>query len=111
MKAVIKNLRITPKKLNLIAEMVRGKSVTDALNLLKFVPKKAAEVLYKAVYSALKNAENTEKKNEGDLLIEKIYVTKGVSLKRFMPVSRGRAHQIKKRCSHVKIFLRTKEKV
>lgn len=107
MKVILKNLRIAPKKLNLIAEMVRGKNVTEALSILKFTPKRAAPFIYKGLFSALKNAENLGNHKEQDLVIEKIYVGKGMTLKRFMPVSRGRAHAIRKRCSNLKIFLKS----
>ena len=105
MKALIKNIRITPKKLNLIAEMIRGKKVGDALNLLKFIPKKAAGILYKGLYSAAKNAEKNNKENMGNLEIQEVLVGKGMTLKRFQPVSRGRAHPIRKRTSRMEITL------
>lgn len=107
MKSITKNIRIAPKKINLIAEMIRRKNVNEALALLKFTPKKAAGALYKALYSAVKNAENNNGKKREELIIEQIYVGKEPTLKRFMPVSRGRAHSIKKRCSQVKITLST----
>jgi large subunit ribosomal protein L22 len=105
MKAFVKNIRIAPKKLNLIAEMVRGKSASEALGLLKYLPKRGAPFLYKAVSSAVKNAENNDNQKERDLFIETIYVGKGITLKRFMPVSRGRAHTIRKRCTMLTVML------
>lgn len=109
MKSHIKNIRIAPKKMNLIAEMIRKKNVNEALALLKFTPKRAAGILYKALYSAVKNAENNEGKKKETLMVEEIYIGKEPTLKRFMPVSRGRAHSIRKRCSQVKISLSTNE--
>ena len=97
MKSVSKNIRISPKKLNLVAEMVRGKRVNDAAATLRFTPKRAAPILQKAIQSAVANAENNFKQERGNLFIQEIFVGKGVTLKRFMPVSRGRAHPILKR--------------
>lgn len=105
MKSILYNIRIAPKKLNLIATMIRGKSANEALDLLKHLPKKAAPILWKALHSAIKNAENGKNKKTENLVIEKVYVGKGITLHRSMPVSRGRAHPIRKRCSHLKIYL------
>ena len=77
MKAVLRKIRISPKKANLVAGMVRGKKVNDALALLKFMPKKGAEILYKVVQSAASNAKNNFKQNIDDLVITRLLVTKG----------------------------------
>jgi large subunit ribosomal protein L22 len=103
MKAVLRGIRISPRKANLIAGMVRGKSVKESLNILKFTPKKAARILYKVVHSAAYNAKNNFKQDLDDLIITKILVTKGPTLKRSLPVSRGRSHPILKRTSHITV--------
>ena len=103
MKAVLRRTRISPKKANLIAGMVRGKSVNEALNILKFVPKKGADILYKVIHSAAYNAKNNFSQSIDDLIITKILVTKGPMYKRTMPVSRGRAHAILKRTAHITV--------
>jgi large subunit ribosomal protein L22 len=103
MKSVISNIRISPKKLSLVAEMVRRKSVVQADSILRFTTKKAAEIIRKALASAVANAENNFKQDKESLYIEEIVVGKGPTLKRFNPVSRGRAHPILKRMSMITI--------
>ncbi|KKP37702.1 MAG: 50S ribosomal protein L22 [Candidatus Peregrinibacteria bacterium GW2011_GWA2_33_10] len=113
MKALSKNIRISSKKANLVASFVRNKKVDEALNLLKFTPKKAAPIIAKAIKSAANNATNNFKQNFEDLYIKEIYVNEGTTLKRRRLISRGRAHPILKRTSHVKVFLeiRTNDKI
>ncbi|MBU0727098.1 50S ribosomal protein L22 [Patescibacteria group bacterium] len=103
MKAILNRIRISPKKANLIAGMVRGKKVKEALSLLKFMPKKGADILYKVVHSAASNAKNNFKQKTDDLVITKILVTKGPTYKRSIPISRGRMHPIRKRTSHITV--------
>lgn len=105
MKATLRNAKIAPKKANLVAELVRGQKATDALRLLKFTPKKGAKVLYKLIDSAVANAENNFSQNKNSLVIKEIKVSKGLRLKRYIPVSRGRAHPLKKDFSHIHVFL------
>lgn len=83
--------------------MVRGKKVTDALALLKFMPKKGADILYKVIHSAASNAKNNFKQSIDDLYITQILVTKGATFKRSLPISRGRVHPIRKRTSHITV--------
>ena len=101
MKAVLRRSRISLKKANLVAGMVRGKKVEEALDILKFTPKKGAKILYKVLHSAAYNAKNNFKQSLEDLVITKIVVTKGPTFKRTLPVSRGRAHPILKRTCHI----------
>lgn len=103
MKAILRLARISPKKANLVAGMVRGKKVKDALEILEYTPKKAAKLLYKVVRSAAANATNNFKQNLDELVITRILVTKGPTLKRSIPVSRGRSHPILKRCAHITV--------
>jgi len=110
MKAVLRRIRISPKKANLIAGMVRGKKVDEALALLKFMPKKGAKIVYKVVNSAASNAKNNFKQNIDDLFITKLLVTKGPTYKRSIPISRGRAHPILKRTSHITVEVGVMEK-
>ncbi len=107
MKAVLRTIRISPKKANLVAGTVRGKKVNDALALLKFMPKKGAKIIYKVVQSAASNAKNNFKQSIDDLEITKILVTKGPTLKRSLPISRGRMHPIRKRTSHITVEVGT----
>ena len=109
MKSSAKYIRIAPQKANLIAGLVRNKTVEEALNILKFTPKKAAHPLYKAIKSAAANAKANLKQDEKDLSIKEIIVTKGSTLKRSVPISRGRVHPIKKKTSHIKVTLWVKK--
>ena len=108
MKASLRNVRISPKKVNLVAELVRTADVDQALATLEFTPKKAAKILYKVVASAKANAETNSKANASDLFIKEIKVSKGMTIKRFIPISRGRAHPINKFCSHIHVILADK---
>lgn len=103
MKAHLRQARISLKKANLVAGMVRGKKVTEALNLLKFMPKKGAQLLYKVVHSAASNAKNNYKQSFDDLIITRILVTKGMTYKRSIPISRGRVHPLLKRTAHITV--------
>jgi len=108
MKAIGKNIRISPKKLRVVAEVIRGQSVQEALQFLKFAPKKWALLLYKIVYSAAKNAENNDNQKISDLYIDSLIVNKWIVYKRWNPVSRGRMHPILKRTSNIKLELQVK---
>ena len=103
MKSVLTNARISPKKINLIAGMIRGKKAEEALTMLKFTPKKAAQMLYKIISSALANATNNFGQKREDLYIKSIIVNKGITYKRGLAVSRGRYHRILKRNSNVTV--------
>lgn len=109
MKAIGHAIRITSKKLNLIAHMVRKKDVTTAIEILKFTPKKAARILNKILKSAAANAQNNYKQEIKSLFIKEIVVTEGATLKRSLPVSRGRSHPILKRTAHATVTLGVKE--
>lgn len=108
MKAILKNAKISPKKANLVAGMVRGAMVKDALAQLKFTPKKAAGLLYKLIDSAAANAENNFKQNRDRLYIKEIIVTKGVTYKRSVPISRGRQHPRLKRNANITVHVDVK---
>ena len=110
MKAILRRIRISPKKANLVAGLIRGKTVNDALATLKFTPKKGAKILYKVVHSAAYNAKNNFKQSVDDLVITKILVTKGPTYKRSLPISRGRVHPIRKRTSHITVEVGLVEK-
>lgn len=105
MKAILRGIRISPKKANLVAGIVRNKKATEALNILKFMPKKGANILYRVLQSAMANAKNNFKQDVDDLYISQILVTKGMTFKRSIPISRGRTHPILKRSSHITVEL------
>lgn len=104
-QAVEKYIRISPKKARLVADMVRGGNAKQSLTLLKFVPKKAAKIIYKALKSAVANAENNFNLDGGNLVIAKISVDSGPTLKRFRPGAKGMAKPLKKRTSHVTVVV------
>lgn len=106
MKAFLKNYRQSPRKVRLLADLVRGKEVGKALETLKFVNKRAALPVEKLIRSAVANAKNTG--TTGTLVVKSIAVDKGVVQKRFMPRARGSASPINKRSSHITIELGTK---
>lgn len=108
MKAVLKNYRQSPRKVRLIADLVRGKKVSDALTTLKFVDKRAAGPFAKVIESAVANAKD-QGKNVENLLIKRVAVDKGVVYKRFMPRARGSASRINKRNSHISVELAEKK--
>lgn len=108
MKSHLRRVRISPKKANLVAGLIRGKEAVEALNILKFAPKKAAAVLYKALSSAVANAENNDGKRKENLKIESVVINKGPVYKRHLPSTRGRALPISKPTSHISIELNEK---
>lgn len=108
MKANGKNIRISPKKLRVIAEVVRWKGAAESLGFLKNAPKKGADILYKIVYSAMKNAENNDKQDSSKLFINTLIITKGIVYKRWNSVSRWRMHPILKRTSNIRLELQVK---
>lgn len=105
MKAILKTVRITPKKANLIAGMVRQKPVNEALEILKYTPKKAAKIIHKLLSSAVSNAVNNFKQDQKSLIVKEIVINKGPTLKRGVPVSRGRVYPILKRTAHIVLTL------
>ena len=108
MKALLKNYRQSPRKVRLIADLVRGKRVVDALTTLQFVDKRAAEPFAKVIRSAVANAKSEGRPAE-QLFIKTVRVDKGVVYKRFMPRARGSASRINKRNSHISVELGEKK--
>ncbi len=108
MKAYWKNIRISPKKLRVIAEIIRGQDASEALKFLKFAPKKWADLLYKILASAIANAENNDNQKVDTLYISTLIINKGIVYKRWNAVSRGRSHPILKRTSNIKLELQVK---
>jgi large subunit ribosomal protein L22 len=107
MKAVLKNYRQSPRKVRLLADLVRGKKVGKALEVLSFTNKRAAEPVVKLINSAVANAKQHGADVE-KLFVKSIAVDKGIVLKRFMPRARGSAAQILKRASHISVELGSK---
>ncbi len=105
MKASVRNIRISPKKLNVIAYIVRNMTAKDAMDTLRFMPKKGANIIYDVIKSAVHNAVHNDNQKMEDLKIASISVSQGLVHRRINPISRGRAHRILKRTSHVDLSL------
>ena len=103
--ASLKNYRIAPRKVRVVADMIRGKSAVEANNILMYASKKAKSPLSDLLASAVANAKNNFKIEADTLFVKEIRVDQGYVLRRQMPVSRGSAHPIHKRTSHVSITL------
>lgn len=109
--ARVKYVRISPAKVRVVLNTVRGKSVNEALSSLALTPKAASEVVYKLIKSATANAENNLGLARADLFVAEIYADGGPTLKRVQPVSKGRAYRINKRTSHITVILDTVKEV
>lgn len=96
-------LRLSPQKARLVVDMVRGKHVSEALEILSFTPKKGAVLVKKVLQSAIDNAENNEGLDIDDLRVAEIFVGEGIKLKRIQPRAKGRADRIVKRTCHVTV--------
>ena len=101
--AILKGVHISPQKARLVADLIRGKKVDNALNILNFSPKKGAEIIKKVVESAIANAENNYGVDIDELRIKTIYINKGEVLKRIRAQSKGRAGRIIKPTSHITV--------
>jgi large subunit ribosomal protein L22 len=107
--AEAKHIRISPRKMKPIANLVRGKSVKEAQAILKFTPRKGAEIFLKVLNSAVANAENNHHMDVDALFVKEIYANQGSTLKRFNAGSQGRANPVLKRSSHVGVVVAEKE--
>lgn len=105
-RAIARYVRISPRKVNIVLSLIRGKSVKEALAILKFTPKAASEVVTKVVKSAAANAENNHEMNPDNLYIAETYADQGPTLKRFKPHAQGRAFRINKRTSHITVVVK-----
>ena len=103
--AVARFVRVTPMKARRVVDLVRGMGVDDALATLKFAPQAAAATVYKVVDSAAANAEGTEHLSRTDLVVAKVLVDEGPTLKRHRPRAQGRATRIDKRTSHITVVV------
>jgi large subunit ribosomal protein L22 len=108
-KAIAKDTGLSPKRLRPIVDMVRGKKVDEALNLLRFTPTPKAKTVAKLVRSAAANAENNFQMDPADLKIIRIYVDGARSLRRFRARSRGRASPIRRHSSHITVVVSEQE--
>ena len=104
-RAYLKGTRLSPQKAGLVADVIRGKNVDEAMSFLEFSKKKASMVIRKLLESAIANAENNNNADIDKLLIKSIIVNQGMTLKRIKPRARGRADRITKPTCHIEIIL------
>lgn len=108
-RALAKDTGISPRKVRLVVDLIRGKKVDEALTVLKFTPTPTARVVAKVVKSAMANAEKNFQMTPSDLKITTIYVDEARTMKRFNPRARGRASPILKRSSHITVVVAEQE--
>ncbi len=108
-KAILRYVRITPRKCNQVLALIRGQAVDQAQNTLQFTPKNGARIVQKVLKSAVANALNVGKVRIEDLYIKEAVVGAGPTLKRWLPRAQGRATPILKRMSHVSLTVATRE--
>ena len=104
-RAVLRRFRESPRKVRAVADMIRGRSVDDALSILRMQQRKAATMLQKVLGSAIANATENEKADADKLVVTKVNIDCGPVQKRFMPRSMGRANRINNRTSHVTVVV------
>jgi large subunit ribosomal protein L22 len=102
-KAIVRGVRLSADKGRLVADLIRGKKVDQALNVLAFTQKKAAGIIKKALESAIANAEHNEGADIDELKITSIYIDKAASLKRFTARAKGRGNRIEKQSCHITV--------
>jgi len=105
-KAVAKYIRIAPRKIRIVMDLIRGKNIGEAFAILKYTPKIGSEVIEKVLKSAVANAEHNYDMNVDKLYVAAAYVDQGPTLKRIHPRSRGQAFKILKRSSHVTVVVK-----
>ncbi|WP_067842464.1 50S ribosomal protein L22 [Amphibacillus sediminis] len=108
-KAVAKTVRIAPRKVRLVIDLIRGKDVGEAIAILKNTQRGASPVVEKVLNSAIANAEHNYEMDVDNLYVSEAYVNEGVTLKRFRPRAQGRASQINKRTSHITVVVSEKK--
>ena len=108
-KAVAKSVRIAPRKVRLVIDLIRGKNVGEAIAILNHTQRGASPVVEKVLRSAIANAEHNYEMDTDNLIISEAFVDEGVTLKRFRPRAQGRATQINKRTSHITVVVSEKK--
>lgn len=104
-KATANTVRIAPRKVRLVVDLIRGKKVGEAVAILRLTPRGASPVVEKALQSAIANAEHNYEMNVENLIVKEIFVDEGPTLKRFRPRAQGRASAINKRTSHITVVV------
>jgi large subunit ribosomal protein L22 len=104
-RAMTRFVRLSPRKVRLVLDQIRGKGVEEALNVLKFVPKRSAAIVAKTVRAAVANAEGTQSVDVDRLYVKRITVDEAGMWKRMLPRAMGRATRVRKRLSHITVVL------
>ena len=107
--ATLKYARISSRKVKIVADLIKGKDINEALAIVKYTPKASSEVLEKLLKSAIANAENNHHMAHEKLYVADIYANQGPTLKRIRPAAKGSAVRIRKRTSHVTIILKERD--
>ena len=108
-RATLSNVRISPRKVQIVLDLIRNKPTDIALATLRLTPKAASPILEKLVKSAIANADNNHSMNKDSLYVAECYVTPGPIMKRVMPRAQGRAYRILKRTSHITVVLKEQD--
>lgn len=108
-RAQARHVRVAPRKVRMVMDLIRGKDLNEALTILRFTPRSSSKVVEKVLLSAAANAQNNYDMDEDSLYVSNCYVNEGPTLKRFRPRAMGRAGMIRKRTSHITIILKEKE--
>ena len=108
-RAILRFIRVSPRRVRLVVDQIRGKEVEKALDILKFTPKRSAAIVAKVLKSAIANAENTQNVDVDRLYVKRALVDEGGMWKRFMPRAMGRATRIRKRLSHITVVIDERE--
>ena len=108
-RATLKFARISARKVKIVADLVRGKDVDEALAIMKYTPKASSAVVEKLLKSAIAHAENNKEMKHENLYVAEIFANQGPTLKRIRPAAKGSAVRIRKRTSHITIVLKEKE--
>ena len=105
-RATLRYARISARKVKIVADLIRGKDVNEAISIVKFAPKASSDILEKLLNSAIANAENNHFMNRSNLYVAEIYANQGPTLKRIRAAAKGSAVRIRKRTSHVTIVIK-----
>lgn len=108
-KAIARTVRIAPRKVRLVVDLIRGKQIGEAVAILRHTPKAASPVVEKVLKSAVANAEHNYDLDVNNLVISEVFVDEGPTLKRFRPRAQGRASAINKRTSHITLVVSEKK--
>ncbi|MBM7853831.1 large subunit ribosomal protein L22 [Desulfohalotomaculum tongense] len=108
-RAIARYIRISPRKVRQVVDLIRGKDINEALAILKYTPKRASEAVAKVINSAAANAEHNYEMDKDNLYIAEAYVDQGPTLKRYRPRAYGRADMKRKRTSHITVVVKEKK--